>query len=66
MKDKTIIRLATLLIGIPCVTMIVITALMHGINGAVYMGGLALIGAIIGIPMGYSLALKDGDQDEER
>lgn len=54
MNDKTIVSLAAIVAG--CAIME--TALVMGVDGAAIASGAAIIGAGIGVPIGYGLSEK--------
>ena len=52
MNDKTIVSLAAIAAGVT----IMETALIFGVDGAAIASGAAIIGAGIGVPIGYGLS----------
>ena len=54
MNDKTTISLAAIVAGLA----IVETAMVVGVDGAILAMGAAIIGAGVGIPIGYTVGKK--------
>jgi len=55
MEDKTKISLASIVAGL----MIVETAMVVGVDGAILALGAAIIGAGVGVPIGYQISKKE-------